>query len=214
MSHFASHTHTHQLHVPVDRQAFSFKTAQGKSSRFGYGHAAHTLNDVLPPQGDLDTIELTLKRLPPQVSYRAVFLLEYASPLLIVLVLAARPAVVYGDAASGTALSDDATLMVQLWTLHYVKRLLETLFVHKFSRPVRARRDRCRVPSTCVRGPLILRPDAAASLPAVVAARDQPHPACLTPLRPTLCHSATHPRACVSHRRPHRRCRAQMGCGT
>jgi very-long-chain enoyl-CoA reductase len=58
-----------------------------------------------------------LKDLGLQVGWRVVFVLEYFGPL-----------VVY------TAWRDTHDVDVVLWSLHYAKRLLETLVVHKFSR--------------------------------------------------------------------------------
>jgi len=71
---------------------------------------------------------VTFKDLGAQVSWRTVFLVEYAGPLIIF------PVVYY------LSLSDtDVKLPVQHWAMlmifvHYMKRELETCFVHVFSR--------------------------------------------------------------------------------
>lgn len=71
---------------------------------------------------------LHLKDLGPQVSYRTVFLLEYAGPLLLHQLLA----LLYGiDRMSSRQLAP-----FTLVNLHYVKRLYESLFVHRFSHAV------------------------------------------------------------------------------
>lgn len=81
-----------------------------------------------------DTV-VELKNVGAQVPYRWLFLAEYFGPIPIMLWFATRPALVYGDAAAGSALSSVAQWAVWAWVLHYVKRELETLFVHKFSKP-------------------------------------------------------------------------------
>lgn len=68
----------------------------------------------------------------PQIAWRTVFLIEYLGPLLIhPLFYFGRP-YIYGKAASGPP-SDLQTLSCLLITLHFLKRELETLFVHRFS---------------------------------------------------------------------------------
>ncbi|KAI9804222.1 MAG: hypothetical protein M1825_001624 [Sarcosagium campestre] len=66
-----------------------------------------------------------IKDLGPQIAWRTVFLIEYLGPILIhpllYLTLAPSPA------------SSLQTLTLLLVTLHFVKRELETLFVHRFS---------------------------------------------------------------------------------
>jgi len=106
---------------------------------------------------------VTAKDLGPQVSYRGVFLAEYAGPIAIVLAVAlgaiahlpaplqallgARgeyAALDLAGALRGLPAARDGSaewnrgvqaLGVLLWVAHFAKRELETLFVHKFSRP-------------------------------------------------------------------------------
>lgn len=63
--------------------------------------------------------EVTLKDLGLQVPWKLVYVLEYAGPLVIFPVL------------SGLSVSYPVVLM---WTIHYLKRIIETLTVHTFSR--------------------------------------------------------------------------------
>jgi very-long-chain enoyl-CoA reductase len=83
---------------------------------------------VTPDQllADLSVPKYILRDLGPQFSYFGVFLIEYLGPLLIwpFLALVLRPA--------ATPYFVLASIM---WILHYVKRILETIFVHTFSRP-------------------------------------------------------------------------------
>ena len=81
---------------------------------------------------------LNFKDLGPQIGYRTVFLLEYLGPMIFVAFWAIRPAVVFGpsqDLFSDPKASWVAKLAVVCWIVHFMKRELETLFVHKFSRP-------------------------------------------------------------------------------
>jgi len=74
---------------------------------------------------------VTLKDLGPQVSYQAVFLAEYAAPLALYLAVYAYRFLLPGAPA---AASLTQKLAAGYWTLHFAKRLLETLLVHRFSR--------------------------------------------------------------------------------
>jgi len=76
---------------------------------------------------------LFLKDLGPQIGWSTVFLAEYAGPLAIYLWIYQRPWVFYGDAGALTPVSTTAHIAAACWTAHYAKRLLETVFVHRFS---------------------------------------------------------------------------------
>jgi very-long-chain enoyl-CoA reductase len=73
------------------------------------------------------------KDLGPQVSYRGVFLVEYAGPIAFMVAYASRPSFIYGYVPQ--PLGRIQTMFVVLFLAHFVKREFETLFVHKFSRP-------------------------------------------------------------------------------
>ncbi|EXJ95047.1 enoyl reductase [Capronia coronata CBS 617.96] len=78
-----------------------------------------------------DQSTVYVKDLGPQVAWRTVFLVEYLGPLLIhPLVFSLRP-YLYPSAAKDA--SQIQTLLCWLVCLHFVKRELETLFVHRFS---------------------------------------------------------------------------------
>lgn len=77
---------------------------------------------------------LELKDLGPQFSYRGVFVVEYLGPILIMLAYALRPAFLYGEGAASKPFGTVQTAAIALWIAHFVKRELETFFVHKFSR--------------------------------------------------------------------------------
>ncbi|KCV71628.1 hypothetical protein H696_01047 [Fonticula alba] len=71
---------------------------------------------------------LTFKDLGPQVGYRTVFLVEYFGPLVIHLLAYWGLPKFYGTTPSALQ-----THVVILNLLHYAKRELETVFVHRFS---------------------------------------------------------------------------------
>lgn len=78
-----------------------------------------------------DGAKLYVSDLGPQVSYKNVFLAEYAGPLFVYLWVYQRPWIFYGEQSSspGTV----ANIAAVCWSFHYAKRLLETVFVHRFS---------------------------------------------------------------------------------
>jgi len=86
-----------------------------------------------------------VKDLGPQFSYRGVFLVEYGGPLAIMLAYCARPAAVYGAAATplrfwealtaGAASAPEGSkqwaafvqaLAISMWLAHFAKREVET----------------------------------------------------------------------------------------
>lgn len=81
------------------------------------------------------SVVLTFKDLGPQIGYKTVFIVEYAGPIALMLMYAARPSFIYGADAAGTALTDTQKLWGGLFCLHFAKREFETFFVHVFSRP-------------------------------------------------------------------------------
>ncbi|KAF8960058.1 3-oxo-5-alpha-steroid 4-dehydrogenase-domain-containing protein [Flammula alnicola] len=86
------------------------------------------LSDVLGAQ--LKDWELQVKDLGPQVSWRTVFLVEYFGPLVIHPLFYYFPRFWYGKDVQHSALQKYVYAFVML---HFVKRELETLFVHRFS---------------------------------------------------------------------------------
>ncbi|KAH7065054.1 steroid alpha reductase family protein [Macrophomina phaseolina] len=80
---------------------------------------------------------ITVKDLGPQIAWRTVFLVEYAGPLLIhPLIYCLRPYLYPYPSLSPTALPEPTSLQklsLAMVTVHFLKRELETLFVHRFS---------------------------------------------------------------------------------
>ncbi|KAG5320607.1 TECR reductase, partial [Acromyrmex heyeri] len=76
--------------------------------------------------------KLYYKDLGPQIGWKTVFLLEYAGPLVVYLWLYQRPWLFYGNVNTSN-FHYIAKCAAGAWSIHYVKRLLETIFVHRFS---------------------------------------------------------------------------------
>lgn len=76
--------------------------------------------------------QLFVKDLGPQISWKGVFLAEYAGPIFVYMIFYQRPSFIYGSAAANP-MSLTANIAAACWTVHYAKRILETLFVHRFS---------------------------------------------------------------------------------
>ncbi|KAL0949288.1 hypothetical protein HGRIS_009366 [Hohenbuehelia grisea] len=74
--------------------------------------------------------ELAVKDLGPQVSWKTVFLVEYAGPLIIHPLVFHLPRLFYGNDVKHSNLQIFVYAFV---VLHFLKRELETLFVHRFS---------------------------------------------------------------------------------
>ncbi|CCW70976.1 unnamed protein product [Phytomonas sp. Hart1] len=77
--------------------------------------------------------ELVYKDLGPQVDYRTVFVVEYAGPLAFMLFYAMRPSFIYGSKMRFVPYGYAQKMYVSLFVAHFVKRELESVFVHKFS---------------------------------------------------------------------------------
>lgn len=77
--------------------------------------------------------QIYLKDLGPQISWKGVFLVEYTGPLVLYLVTYCRPALLYGAVAAAQPKPCVVHIAAACWAFHYLKRLLETLFVHRFS---------------------------------------------------------------------------------
>jgi len=76
---------------------------------------------------------LYLKDRGLQIGWTTVFLTEYAGPLLVYLWIYTRPWLFYGDGGASKPYSRVADVAAICWSAHYAKRLLETIFVHRFS---------------------------------------------------------------------------------
>lgn len=76
---------------------------------------------------------LYFKDLGLQIGWTTVFLAEYAGPLVTYLLFYLRPALIYGTESAQKPRALVVHIAMACWTFHYAKRLLETIFVHRFS---------------------------------------------------------------------------------
>lgn len=114
--------------LSVHRKSFRFAKAGAESKPVSIDDRT-----VLSEIGVVDGSEVVFKDLGPQVGYRTVFVVEYAGPIAFMALYASRPSFIYGSAVA--PLGSTQALYIALFILHFVKRELETFFVHKFSRP-------------------------------------------------------------------------------
>lgn len=74
---------------------------------------------------------IIFRDLGPQIAWKTVFIVEYLGPLLIYPFFYLQPSFIYGSHTSAPGYVQNLALIA--WVAHYVKRELETLFVHRFS---------------------------------------------------------------------------------
>lgn len=74
----------------------------------------------------LPSTKFVIRDLGPQFSYKGVFILEYLGPLLIWPIM---------KFFVPTTPNKYLTFSSMMWTLHYIKRIFETLVIHSFSHP-------------------------------------------------------------------------------
>ncbi|CAD5215783.1 unnamed protein product [Bursaphelenchus xylophilus] len=75
---------------------------------------------------------LYYRDLGPQIGWKTVFLFEYAGPLFVYPIFYLRPSFIYGNLVS-KPVHHAVTLALICHSFHYIKRLYETQFVHRFS---------------------------------------------------------------------------------
>ncbi|RDX57369.1 hypothetical protein OH76DRAFT_1395165 [Lentinus brumalis] len=85
---------------------------------------------LLKDAGVADGSEVAVKDLGPQISWRTVFLIEYVGPLVIHPLFYHFPRLFFGGPVQHSTLQKYVYGAVML---HFVKRELETIFVHRFS---------------------------------------------------------------------------------
>jgi len=76
--------------------------------------------------------QLFLRDLGPQISWKTVFLCEYAGPLFVYPLFYLRPSIIYGVEAS-RPIEQVVTIALLCHSFHYAKRLFETQYIHRFS---------------------------------------------------------------------------------
>lgn len=74
--------------------------------------------------------KITLKDLGLQINWKTVFLIEYLGPIIIHSIFYLSPSLFYSTFKSH---SQNQTIALVIVLLHYLKRELETIFIHRFS---------------------------------------------------------------------------------
>lgn len=90
--------------------------------------------DTLEGLNVKDGSKLYYKDLGPQIGWKTVYIIEYTCPLLCYIVTYLRPPFLYGAGASSQPYADVVNIAAACFAGHFIKRILETIFVHRFSR--------------------------------------------------------------------------------
>ncbi|VDM97957.1 unnamed protein product [Thelazia callipaeda] len=112
------------LSLPVNRIALRLD-AKGKNLKDDL-----IIRDLNLPSA---CVQLYIRDLGLQIGWKTVFIFEYLGPLLIYPIFYFRPFFIYENAGSRTPIPDAVSAALVCWTIHYIKRLIETQFVHRFS---------------------------------------------------------------------------------
>lgn len=88
---------------------------------------------TLSENGVSDGSEVFVKDLGPQISWQFVFLFEYFGPLVLYPLFYLQPSLIYPSFVPFDERPLVQHVALALWVFHYLKRELETLFVHRFS---------------------------------------------------------------------------------
>lgn len=129
--HVKPQTTVAELREAIQKQCRNAPHADRQSLKMDPRAKALKDSDTLQSLGVTNGGKVYVKDLGPQIGWKTVFLAEYAGPLAVYLWVYQRPYIFYGSSTAvwGTT----AHIAAACWTLHYAKRLLETVFVHRFS---------------------------------------------------------------------------------
>lgn len=120
------------LRYIIHKQYRNTPTPERQSLRLEPRGKALKETDTLESANVGKSSKIYIKDLGPQIGWKTVFLAEYAGPLFVYLIFYGRPTFIYG-AAADTSISLTAHIAAGCYIVHYVKRILETIFVHRFS---------------------------------------------------------------------------------
>ena len=113
-----------KYHYYPERQRFTIGSAKGNP----------VIDGLLSRQNIKDETSLWFKDLGVQISWRLVFVLEYLGPLIILPLFWFFPSIFYPSNPSYVVKRSQTQLIgAILFMAHYIKRELETLFIHRFS---------------------------------------------------------------------------------
>lgn len=114
----------------IHRLSFKYEGSEDKAKVIRLDNDSKTIDSYGLGKEPL----LTFKDLGPQIGYRFVFLVEYFGPMAFVGFYYLRPSLIFGSGIT-KPYNWVAEMAVLCWITHFLKRELETIFVHKFSRP-------------------------------------------------------------------------------
>ncbi|TRY53187.1 Ubiquitin domain-containing Steroid reductase [Cryptosporidium tyzzeri] len=110
-----------EFHYYPERQWFNVASSNGEVLKEG----------KLEDYGIENGTTLYFKDLGVQISWRLVFFIEYLGPIIIFPIFYFFPTLIYGEPAPPKSISQKLTFALAL--CHYIKREIETCFVHRFS---------------------------------------------------------------------------------
>lgn len=124
-------TSAEALYKEIAKQS-RYSVHQLRITKGSDGSVINNAKDItIHSTGVRDQSTIYVKDLGPQISWRTVFIIEYAGPILIhPMIYSLRPYIYSNAPAEGSHLQSLALLLI---VGHFVKRELETLFVHRFS---------------------------------------------------------------------------------
>lgn len=122
--------HKHNKLWSPSRQRFT-QQATSAGSRPPVLEPGKKLSDYFPAATEATVI---FKDLGPQIGFRTVFFWEYFGPLALYPLFYFFPGTFYPSSLPAQEAKHPVqTLALAYWSFHYIKRILETYFVHRFS---------------------------------------------------------------------------------
>eukprot|EP00270_Netrium_digitus_P009644 TRINITY_DN2944_c0_g1_i2.p1 TRINITY_DN2944_c0_g1~~TRINITY_DN2944_c0_g1_i2.p1 ORF type:complete len:323 (+),score=66.56 TRINITY_DN2944_c0_g1_i2:104-1072(+) len=131
------HSNNKRLHPSRQRLTLKVANAAEKPKVLEEGKTlADYFEEDVVKGGDKRGVEgvIVLKDLGPQIGYSTVFVCEYAGPIFIYAAFFFFPEIFYPRIRARKVTHPAQQLALYYWTFHYTKRILETIFVHHFSR--------------------------------------------------------------------------------
>lgn len=119
---------TAKLNLGADRQRLTYGTHRVNA---GEKQVPLEHGKLLNFYGITNNSVLVFKDLGPQVGWKTVFLIEYFGPIFIHAFFYFFPKITYGNAVAHH--SSAQTIGMAMILIHFLKRELETMFVHRFS---------------------------------------------------------------------------------
>ncbi|XP_057522725.1 very-long-chain enoyl-CoA reductase-like [Amaranthus tricolor] len=113
------------------RQRLTLPVEPGSKSRPTVLNGKKSLKEYA--DGNSNTLTVVFKDLGPQVSYRTLFFWEYLGPLIIYPIFHYFPVYQYLGYKEDRVIHPVQTYACYYWCFHYLKRIMETFFVHRFS---------------------------------------------------------------------------------